>query len=155
VNKWSRPARRLAEFLPRCLSKPLARRGFASTEILTRWTDIVGAEIADRTEPIKILWPRDTAGGEPATLVLQVDGPEAVEIQHLSGPIIESVNRFFGWHAVGRLALRQGPLSLRESKPGRQLERDRAPDFALGLSDIADPGLRWALARLAAAIASQ
>ena len=51
---------------------------------------------------------------EPATLVLRVEGPSAIEIQHMSSVILERVNRFFGWQAVGRLALRQAPLSRRE-----------------------------------------
>jgi len=37
----------------------------------------------------------------------------ALEIQHASDAILQRVNRFFGWSAVGRLALRQAPLSRR------------------------------------------
>ena len=40
---------------------------------------------------------------EPATLVLRVEGPAALEIQHLSAVILERVNRFFGWQAIGRI----------------------------------------------------
>ena len=53
---------------------------------------------------------------EPATLVLRVEGPVALEIQHLSGVIIEKVNRYFGWRAVGRIQIRQAPLMRREKK---------------------------------------
>ena len=64
-------------------------------------------------------WPRPVEGQpqEPATLVLRVEGPMALEIQHSSDVILERVNRFFGWSAVGRLALRQAPLSRREATP--------------------------------------
>jgi protein-disulfide isomerase len=47
----------------------------------------------------------------------------ALEIQHSSDVILQRVNRFFGWSAVGRLALRQAPLSRRD--PPRS---SRAPD---------------------------
>ena len=62
---------------------------------------------------MKIQWPRPIEGQqqEPATLVLRVEGPVALEIQHSSDIILQRVNRFFGWNAVGRLALRQAPLS--------------------------------------------
>ena len=53
---------------------------------------------------------------EPATLVLRVEGPAAIEIQHLAPVILERVNRFLGWRAVGRIALRQAPL--RGAAPG-------------------------------------
>ena len=69
-------------------------------------------------------WPRRVHEDdpEPATLVLRVEGPVALEIQHLSGVIIEKVNRFFGWRAVGRIQIRQAPLRAAGRKP-----RPRAP----------------------------
>jgi hypothetical protein len=76
-----------------------------------------------------------------------------LEIQHSSDVILQRVNRFFGWSAVGRLALRQAPLSRRE-RP----RRVRAPDaravaeVADTLSAVEDADLRDALARLGAAI---
>jgi hypothetical protein len=90
---------------------------------------------------------------EPATLVLRVEGPMALEIQHASDVILERVNRYFGWSAVGRIALRQAPLSRR--KPPTE---SRAPDptsvakVAESLSSVEDEELRAALARLGASI---
>jgi hypothetical protein len=90
---------------------------------------------------------------EPASLVLRVEGPVALEIQHLSGVIIEKVNRFFGWRAVGRIQIRQAPLVRREKKV-----RPAPPDpavvdrLAAGMSDIGDEDLRGALARLGAMV---
>jgi hypothetical protein len=155
VNKPFKQARRLGDFLARCLSKTLARQGFASTELVTRWPEIAGPEIAAHTEPVKIQWPRhsDEEGAEPATLVLRVDGPVALEIQHLSNVIIERVNRFFGWRAIGRIALRQAPLLARtkpEPTPAPSPEQTAA--VAATLTDVADDNLRQALARLGAAI---
>jgi hypothetical protein len=90
---------------------------------------------------------------EPATLVLRVEGPMALEIQHASDIILQRVNRFFGWSAVGRLALRQAPLSRRNAST-----ISRAPDatavakVAETLSSVEDAELRAALARLGASI---
>src|SRR5207302_2037359 len=69
-------------------------------------------EIADHSEPEKIQWPRMRFAqvAQPGTLVLRVEGPTALEIQHLSGVILERVNRFFGWEALGAVRLRQAPL---------------------------------------------
>ena len=65
-----------------------------------------------------MIWPRRVHEDDPdpATLVLRVEGPVALEIQHLSGVIIERVNRFFGWRAVGRIQIRQAPLARREEE---------------------------------------
>ena len=94
--------RPLADLLHKTLTDAFARQGFASSELVTRWADIVGAEIAAHSEPEKIQWTRGADGHtpEPGTLVLRVEGPTAIEIQHLSGVVLERVNRFFGWQAV-------------------------------------------------------
>jgi hypothetical protein len=149
-----RPARPLSDLLAKCLSETFARQGFASSEIVSRWAEIVGPEIAAHAEPLKIQWPRgEKETGGTATLVLRVEGPTAIEVQHLSGVILERVNRFFGWQAVGRLALRQAPLARRVIKPV-----PRAPDatvtaaVAAQMPEAMDADLRQALARLGAAI---
>ena len=155
VNKPARTyPRPLADLLNRCLGEAFAKQGFASADIVTHWPDIVGAEIAAHAEPIKLQWPRGAEDAPlPATLVLRVEGPAAVEIQHLSAVILERVNRFFGWRAVERIAIRQAPLVGRakpKAHPGPPAEA--VEKIAAHLGDIADEGLRGALARLGAAI---
>jgi hypothetical protein len=155
MNKPSRSfPRPLSDFLGATLSDTLKSQGFASAEILARWSEIAGPEIAAHSEPMKITWPRraDEETAEPATLVLRVEGPAALEIQHLSAVILERVNRFFGWQAIGRIALRQAPLR-RRGKPAAPAPPD--PEIANGIAvtlPIQDEDLRQALGRLGAAI---
>jgi hypothetical protein len=147
--------RPLSELLGSTLSDALKTQGFASAEILARWGDIVGPEIAAHSEPIKIGWPRAMGDEppEPATLVLRVEGPAALEIQHLSAVILERVNRFFGWQAIGRIALRQAPLRRREpAKNPLPPDQAIAARLAAGMPEVVDDDLRQALARLGAAI---
>jgi hypothetical protein len=148
-------AKPLSVLLSDVFSDAYAKQGFAARELVTRWADIAGAEVAAHSEPLKIQWPRPVEGQpqEPATLVLRVEGPMALEIQHASDVILQRVNRFFGWSAVGRLALRQAPLT-RRTRPAAS----RVPDasavakVAETLSSVEDEELRAALARLGASI---
>jgi hypothetical protein len=148
-------AKPLSVLLSDVFSDAYAKQGFAARELVTRWTEIAGPEIAAHSEPIKMQWPRPVEGQpqEPATLVLKVEGPMALEIQHSSDVILERVNRFFGWSAVGRLALRQAPLS-RRNKAARPPPPDpkTVAQIAETLTEIEDEQLRAALARLGAAI---
>ncbi len=130
-------------------------KDFAARELVTRWTEIAGSEIAAHCEPLKMQWPRPVEGQplEPATLVLRVEGPMALEIQHSSDVILERVNRFFGWSAVGRLALRQGPLSRRQRATSAHGPDARmVEEVERTLSSVEDDQLRAALARLGASI---
>jgi len=148
-------AKPLSVLLSDVFSDAYARQGFAARELVTRWAEIAGTEIAAHCEPLKLQWPRPVEGQpqEAATLVLRVEGPMALEIQHASDVILERVNRFFGWHAVGRLALRQGPLSRRQAGPGnREPDQGEVEEVAKTLSSIEDEALRAALARLGASI---
>src|SRR3569623_3343758 len=106
-------AKPLSLLLNDVFKEAYARQGFAARVLVTRWGVIAGSEIATHSEPMKFQWPRPVEGQpqEPATLVLRVEGPVALEIQHASDIILQRINRFFGWNAVGRLALRQAPLS--------------------------------------------
>ncbi len=156
VNK-PRSARPLADLIGPTLTAAFRRHGFASTEIVTHWEDIVGPEIAAHCEPIKITWPRkpdlDAEAPEPATLVLRCQGPAAIEIQHLAGVIVERVNRFLGWRAIDRLALRQAPLARRaRPQPPPRIDAAAARRMAERMTDIADDDLRAALGRLGAAV---
>ena len=151
AKSYPRP---LKDLLHKTLGEVFAKQGFASTELVTRWTDIVGAEIAAHSQPEQIHWPRATQGSapEPGTLVLRVEGPTALEIQHLSGVILERVNRFFGWQAVGGLRLRQAPLRRDRRKPPPAPDLEAAERIAATLPEIRDENLRNAIARLGAAI---
>ena len=155
MNKPSRPlVKPLRELVGKVVGDAFARQGFASAELVTRWEDIVGVEIAAHSEPIKLNWPRrgDEDEREAGTLVLRVEGPAAIEIQHLAALICERVNRFLGWRAVGRLAYRQAPMRRRQSRAKRTADPDLAARFAEQLSDIDDDALKEALARLGAAV---
>ncbi len=148
-------ARPLSVLLSDVFSDAYAKQGFAARELVTRWAEIAGPEISAHSEPLKIQWPRPVEGQpqEPATLVLRVEGPMALEIQHASDVILQRVNRFFGWSAVGRLALRQAPLSRRDRPPSPRAPDPKAVAEVAGtLSAVEDEELRAALARLGASI---
>lgn len=155
-------ARPLCDLAGRVVGHTFRRQGFASAELVTRWTEIVGAQIAAHCEPVKIQWSRRPAAGrafgtddgqQPGTLVLRVEGPAALELQHLAPVICERVNRFLGWRGVARLAFRQAPLR-RKTGAGDRRGSDPAAvaAAAAALPEIADEGLRQALARLRTAI---
>jgi hypothetical protein len=155
VNKPGKSyPRPLSDLLHRTLKDAFAKQGFAASELVTRWAEIVGTEIAAHSDPEKIQWPRaaDGQAPEPGILVLRVEGPTAIEIQHLSNVVLERVNRFFGWRAVGGLRLRQAPLG-RKTRPLHPApDPEAAARIAADLTEIADEKLRDALARLGAAI---
>jgi hypothetical protein len=70
----------------------------------------------------------------------------------MCGVILERVNRYLGWQAVERLALRQAPLTRRPRPQRPKIDDSAAAAIAAQMTGIADESLRAALGRLGAAI---
>lgn len=136
------------------LTAPLfARRGLAAGTIVTRWADVVGPALAVFTIPERISFARGRR--EDGTLAIRVEhGALAVELQHLAPQLIERVNGFFGYRAVERVKLTQGPLPKRHAakRAGAELPPVAlAKDVQDRLEGVADAELRAALTGLAQA----
>lgn len=147
-----RGARKLAEFVNGAIDPVVAKRGFATADLIASWEDIVGQRHAGATAPEKIVWPKrpDERAGQ-GVLVLRVDGPRAVLVQHELGQIVERVNAFFGYAAIGSARIVQGPVAARA--PARtpqtaQLDAGQESALAAVLSAVDGDGLKAALDRL-------
>lgn len=143
-----RGPRRLAAALSKVTRAGFRRRGFAHSGVLSRWPEIVGDELAAMSCPEKLKFP--PGRGEGGTLQVRVASGFATELQHLEPVVIERINTFFGYAAIGRLALKQGPLPARRERRRRWRALERAEEKALGerVADTADPGLKAALLEL-------
>jgi hypothetical protein len=151
-------AKAIGAFVARMLDPAARARGFATTALLTEWPAIVGAELAGFTTPDRVVWPRRVEGLEPgsgqrnwraegATLVLRVDGPRAIEVQHRSGTILDRVNTYFGYRAVAEMRILQAPV-VRATRMPEAPPPPLDPACMPASAAIADQGLRAALLRL-------
>jgi hypothetical protein len=141
---------RLARFVPAITAKAFSKFGFAHHEIARYWPEIVGEEIARFASPERIRWPRHKGGRaqhEGGTLVIRVDGPRAIEIQHSTDRIIERVNGYYGYRAIAAIKLIQGPLDKRR-EASRPVQEPTNPASAPPIRGIEDAGLKAALSRL-------
>ncbi len=136
--KRTRPARRPPASAGRRLSgliKQLDDRFGAGPETLqARWREIVGENLAARTEPVKLSRPRHGAG---AVLELKVDGPAATLIQHQAPELLMRVNLFLGQGSVDRLRIVQGVVKRAAATTGpahsAQARRRRTQPLDAGL----------------------
>ncbi|MCZ6861141.1 MAG: DciA family protein [Alphaproteobacteria bacterium] len=130
----------------------LKRRGLAGGRIVAEWPQIVGVALAKCSCPEKLSPAR---GENDGVLRIRVDGPLAIELQHLEPQIIERINGYFGYRAVGRLAMVRGPLP---KPPPPRPRRKRAPNPAAAreaaqhFDQIGDDELKAALESLGRAV---
>jgi hypothetical protein len=142
----------LGELIGRVIDPVTKRRGFATTDLIAAWPEIVGSRFADFTRPEKIVWPRgEEMDGAPALLVIRVDGPRAIFVQHEAGQIVERVNAFLGYGAIGHLRIIQAPVGVGGAMAApseRPLSTGAEAELDARLSGVADKDLRAVLDRL-------
>ena len=155
VRPFERPRgggpKAVGDLMPQVGRTAFRRFGFVQSSVVTRWPEIVGPEHARVCSPEAIRFPP----GERAEGILQlvVAPAHAPLIQHVIPEIIERTNRFFGYRAVAKVKMRQGPVQARAIEGGKSARPPELKPIPMemgeSLRDIGDPELRAVLEGLA------
>ena len=146
-------AKRMGEMLPNVGGAAFRRFGFVQSSVVSRWREIVGEKYAEVSTPESIRFPHGKRAD--GTLTLMVSCAHAPMMQHVGPTIIERVNRFFGYSAVIRVAIRQGEVARAAVRP-KPPELVALPvELGDSLRTIADPELKAVLESLARGVATQ
>ena len=160
-GRAQREAKLLADLVGKAMTPACRKRGFATFDIVASWADIVGDRYGTRVQPDRLIWPRrpeladpETAP-EPATLVVHTDGPTALMLSHESPQVIERINTFYGWAAIGRIKIVQRPVSVKPQsrrKPLRSLTHTEEQRLEGHLEGLENDRLKQALKKLGAQV---
>lgn len=145
-------AKVLSAVLRKVAGPALRRRGFFEASLVTDWPAVVGEYLAAHCVPEKLTFPRGRAA--EAVLELRADSAFALELQHLEPQILERINGHFGFAAVGRLKIVQGPMPMPPAPPpaSRALAPEEEEALESQLASVKPEGLRAALKRLGRAV---
>ncbi len=121
-------------------------RGFYEAAILTDWPQIVGPLLARQSCPERLR--------RNGTLAIRVNSGFALELQHLEPVLLDRIATYFGFRAVKKLALRQGPIIRPTAKPAATEAPARYDSARLRatLADMDDGPLKDALTDLGKAV---
>jgi hypothetical protein len=106
--------------LDKIVKPAFRKRGLFSPALYHHWAQILQSPtMARHSCPIKLLKQTTSIRTDSDTearnitlnvLLIRVEGPWAVEMQHHSKQILERINRFFGYKAVDKLQFSNGPI---------------------------------------------
>ncbi len=130
----------IGALVPAVVRPAFRTQGAAVAQLMADWPAVVGHALALSTTP------RRFAAG---TLTLGCSGPVALELQHLSGPLLERINGHLGRAAVQRLRFVQEAPKRPETQVALRVQA--AP---VAVPDFPDGPLRDALAALGGAMQS-
>jgi hypothetical protein len=140
------------------LDPVLKKRAGISIGLVQSWEEIAGPRLASLSRPEKIQWPRrlhEDDPFEPATLIIACEGMAALHLQHEAGEVINRVNAFLGFNAIGRIKILQKPVVSQKARPKPvPLPLNAVEKLKLSqmVGKIEDDGLRTSLERLGATI---
>ena len=133
--------RPIGALIPRLTRPAFRRKSPAGAQLMADWPSVIGPALAGVTTPQKL---------SHGTLTLACSGPTAMELTHLAPQIIQRINAHLGRQAVERLRFVQHrPATLRPTPPKPKPAAPLPPRIQASLEEVADEGLREALARLA------
>ncbi|MEN3745626.1 DciA family protein [Sphingomonas sp. HF-S3] len=150
--KRSNRARPVSDLLPDVGRAAFRKFGFVQHAVVSRWAEIVGERYARVSSPESIRFPKGERS--EGVLHLVVTGAYAPMMQHISPEIIDRVNRFFGYTAVGKLQIRHGEVRRRAVTPPLPELKPISEEMGESLRGIADPELKAVLEALASGVAS-
>ena len=146
----SNRARAVSELLPDVGRATFRKFGFVQHSIVSRWAEIVGERYARVSAPESIRFPQGKRA--EGVLSLVVTGAYAPTMQHVGPEIVERVNRFFGYPAVARLAIRHGEVRRPQKTAPPPPPKPLSETMGESLRGIADPELKAVLEALAAGV---
>lgn len=146
------PARAVADLLPDVGGAAFRRFGFIQSSVVSRWAEIVGPRYAAVSAPESIKFPHGKRAD--GTLSLVVRGAHGPMMQHIAPEIIDRVNRFFGYAAIVRVAIRQGDVPAPAARKAPPSIRAVPVELGDSLRAIADPEFKAVLEALAAGVAA-
>ena len=145
--------RAIAAEIPAIAGAALGKRGFGEAQLVAQWPAIIGETLAEGVSPEKLSFPRGER--REGTLHLRVAPGLGLEVQHREPVLVERINAFFGYRAVARLALKQGPPA-QPAAPApprrRPLKAEERQSLDRDLAAIEDAALKAALQRLGEAV---
>jgi hypothetical protein len=151
----------VSDLATQILDPVLRKRAGMSIGLVQSWEEIAGPRLASRSRLEKIQWPRrmhEDDPFEPAVLVIACEGMAALHLQHETGEIINRVNAFLGFNAIGRIRIVQKPVTADEGQPKpslRPLTVVEKAKLSGTVGMVEDDGLRASLERLGATILGQ
>ena len=132
----------------RLIAPVLGKKGFIQADILARWADILGAELATGLQPASLSFSKSADGA--LLRVNAYSGAYAMEFNARKQQIIEKLNTYFGYRAISDIRVTQGGFTpkLPKSPATAPLPLEKQKQIAAETAGIENEALRAAATEL-------
>ncbi len=145
--------RPLSEATGRIAGQNFQRKYVALGRIVQHWSDIIGAELARKAQPVKIHYRKFEKSKEPqASLDIAVSSADATLLHYQKDLILERINQIFGERWISSIRFVNVPANEIKSsafkKPKTPLSSEEKQSLNSLLENIADHDIKARLETL-------
>ena len=130
--------------LPRGVKGILKKNGYNYSEIISKWSVLVGKDISSCTYPKSIKMKKGDSNG---TLVLAIKRGDEINIEYSKREIINKINSYFGYKLINEIKLEAINFNSKKTKNKNEL-RKFSKNFEEKINEIKNKNIRNSLSQL-------
>ena len=108
--------------LPRGVKGILKKNGYNYSEIISKWSMLVGKDISNCSYPQSIKMKKGNANG---TLVLGIKRGDEIQIEYAKKEIMEKINSYFGYKLVDEIKLQTFSTKISKNKEKKNIKKEK------------------------------
>ena len=134
--------------LPRSIKNILKKNSYNYSEIVNKWNELVGKDVANHSYPKSIRINRE---GDGATLIIKVKRGNEILLEYSKKIIIDKINSYFGYRLIDKIRLEGINSEIKKNKSKPNLNK-HTPKFEEQIKKIKNKNIKKSLNKLIDAI---
>ena len=130
--------------LPRSVKGILKKNGYNYSEIISKWSTLLGKDISNCCYPKSIKMKKRDSNG---TLILQVKRGDEIQIEYSKKEIIDKINSYFGYKLIDEIKLQSFSDKNQKKKKSDVIEKF-SDKFQEKINEIKNESIKNSLSQL-------
>ena len=134
--------------LPRGVKSILKKNGYNYSEIISKWSILVGKDISSCAYPKSIKMKMGDSNG---TLILGIKRGDEIQVEYSKKKIIDKINSYFGYKLIGEIKLQTFSPAI-DNKKNKNERKKFSNNFQEKINEIKNESIKNSLFKLIKAI---
>jgi hypothetical protein len=130
--------------LPRGLKGILKKNGYNYSEIISKWSMLVGKDISNCSYPKSIKMKK---GNSNATLIIGIKRGDEIQIEYSKKEIMDKINSYFGYKLIDEIKLQTFSSKINKNNKNKFTE-NFSKNFQKKINEIKNESIKNSLSQL-------
>ena len=130
--------------LPRGVRGILKKNGYNYSEIISKWSVLVGKDISNCSYPQSIKMKKGNSNG---MLVLGIKRGDEIQIEYAKKEIMDKINSYFGYKLIDEIKLQTFSSEMNKKKEKKNIEKF-SKNFQKKINEIKSESIKSSLSQL-------